>query len=48
MAAVDDSSEATLDTDVKRKSGGCLNLGWGCLSVFVGGALLLPAGFFFY
>ena len=47
MAVVDDSQEATLDTDRKEKTGGCLNLGWGCLSIFVGGALLLPVGFFF-
>ena len=47
MSVVEDPSEATLDTDNKAKSGGCLNLGWGCLSVFVGGALLLPIGYFF-
>ncbi len=44
MATGDESSEARLDTDSKEKTGGCLNLGWGCMSVFIGGMVLLPIG----
>jgi hypothetical protein len=28
-----------------EKKGGCLNLGWGCLSVWAGLCLIVPAGF---
>lgn len=44
MVAGEEPEEATLDTDRKVKTGGCLNLGWGCMSVIVGGFVVLPIG----
>ena len=44
---VDDSSgpERTEPGTAEPARGGCLNFGWGCLSV-VAGLLLIPAGLF--
>ncbi len=39
-------TEATEGGDAASTRGGCLNLGWGCLPVLVGGVLLLPLGLF--
>jgi hypothetical protein len=46
--AVEDGTAGTIGEDEKvMRRGGCFNLGWGCLSVFVGLGLLVPAGLFF-
>ncbi len=43
MATRDGEDPATLDGPAKKR-GGCLNLGWGCLPLLVGGPMFLPLG----
>jgi hypothetical protein len=40
----DDPARQAPEPPSDRPRGGCLNLGWGCLSVFLGFGLILPVG----